>query len=781
MSARDGNDGKSQSQSTAPPRDRRANDEVVLKNLQARPELNGTAGRIENWDSSSGRYVVALENGQSLKVQDQNLGARRKLLVSVVCGAAGSGRREVVRHILKRAQEAKVRVGYLADHSCIEDGEVLPVPEEAISRLDVGCCSSTRRLDFTVETLRLADAGYLQHLLVEGCPEVEPKLLLELWHDELGEGPRKGTRRSLPERLRASTVLQSLVVTVDGLGLLRRLATSSSNADTAGQSNNASGVEEEEDQQQKAEEEELQHLIQQLEYADTIVATGAEQMGNHEVQTFQELYGCFENAQLLLARGTQVPMAAVFGDEEDMQAAPLIGEVGPAGQPLAALCRRACCAPKGQAPPPPAAATAAAAAAAASIAAPTTSDGAASPGKGPPPLAPRPLARKRTGGKGAAAASRSSSSSSAASARIDDEDQKEALSPPPPLPAAAQFDDGYPASSSSAQPQPLLKQGGQTTSASSSASVFTYCPDRPFHPVLLGDLLAKRRKLPAELQRASGTAWVASRPLQRGVWSTVENGETTIRAGPEWWATVPKQHWPETASRSLLELGLILAPDSRWAAPDRADCHTLLEVVCDRGSEESVKASLDELLVESGSGSLKDWATMEEGDFPPWTERPSNDALSCLALTGLEDTIEALLARRADPDARNNFNGGTALHAAALKGRERSVKALLEHRATANVAAARKLQPIHLAATGPIVDLLATAGSNLEAEDETGHTSLHHAASLGKHQVVAALLEHRAEVDVRTVEGDTALSLAEAAGHDEISRLLRAAGASQTG
>lgn len=336
-----------------------------------------------------------------------------------------------------------------------------------------------------------------------------------------------------------------------------------------------------------------------------------------------------------------------------------------------------------------------------------------------------------------------------------------------------------------------------TASASSSAGVlvpasgveiqsqiasFTYRPTRPFHPGRLDTLMKGATRLPAGLVRATGLAWIASRTLQCGVWSTV-GMVTEIGPGPEWWVVVPRARWPESVPPLLQGLGL-LGLDGKWTDVERGDCHTDLEVVYTGPTRGSIEAALSELLVsedEFAQGVVA-WASFAD-PLPAWAFQPGEDALSCLALGGSEGLLEALCLRRADPNARNSITGGTALHAAALKGRERSVHVLLRSQADCNITAQRGLTPLHIACGAAVIELLCRNGADLDVRDTNGFAPLHHAAALGDPGRVATLLRLRAEVDPVTKVNETPLHLVAKNQDDgflEAADLLCDAGASLT-
>ena len=97
---------------------------------------------------------------------------------------------------------------------------------------------------------------------------------------------------------------------------------------------------------------------------------------------------------------------------------------------------------------------------------------------------------------------------------------------------------------------------------------------------------------------------------------------------------------------------------------------------------------------------------------------------------GLEDVVEQLLERGADPNVRDNNYGGTPLHAAASKCHVGITMRLLEHKADPN------------------------------ARDIFGKTPLHVAAENGCAEVVRLLLEYGTDPEIRDNRGDTALQIA---------------------
>eukprot|EP00930_Biecheleria_cincta_P028579 TRINITY_DN1994_c1_g1_i1.p1 TRINITY_DN1994_c1_g1~~TRINITY_DN1994_c1_g1_i1.p1 ORF type:complete len:741 (-),score=98.35 TRINITY_DN1994_c1_g1_i1:39-2180(-) len=291
------------------------------------------------------------------------------------------------------------------------------------------------------------------------------------------------------------------------------------------------------------------------------------------------------------------------------------------------------------------------------------------------------------------------------------------------------------------------------------AASFSFKPERPFHPGRLAELLAGRLHFPPSVVRVSGSFWLASRPSCRGIWSTV-GSITEFREGHPWWAGVPRARWPE-ALRSQLEQEGLLTSDAQWCSTEHGDCHSELTVVGHGLVPADIKAFLAGLTLtgpEYAEGAAA-WALYEDS-LPAWSSTPDPNALSCLALRGTEGILEALCLQRADPNACNDFNGGTALHAASLKSRERSVRALLKSRADGNAVAQRGLRPLHLASSGVVVQLLCEHMCDVEARDTNGHAPLHHTACLGSVDAVSALLTARANVNALTSGAETPLHLA---------------------
>jgi ankyrin repeat protein len=75
-----------------------------------------------------------------------------------------------------------------------------------------------------------------------------------------------------------------------------------------------------------------------------------------------------------------------------------------------------------------------------------------------------------------------------------------------------------------------------------------------------------------------------------------------------------------------------------------------------------------------------------------------------------------------------------------------------------------------------ILDLLGR-GADVDARDRHGQTALMLAAHAGHREVVEALIDHHANLNITAKFGLSAVMLAVVAGHEEVARLLARAGA----
>jgi ankyrin repeat protein len=138
--------------------------------------------------------------------------------------------------------------------------------------------------------------------------------------------------------------------------------------------------------------------------------------------------------------------------------------------------------------------------------------------------------------------------------------------------------------------------------------------------------------------------------------------------------------------------------------------------------------------------------------------------------------IAGLLAK-GDPADGATPDGFTPLQLAAYFGAPGAAAALIAAGADVNAIADNpmRIQPLHAAAAGRHSDVavaLIAAGADIDSAQRHGWTPLHSAAHNGDVALVEALLEAKASRTATNDDGHTAAEVAEAAGHNEIVRLL---------
>jgi G3E family GTPase len=83
---------------------------------------------------------------------------------------------------------------------------------------------------------------------------------------------------------------------------------------------------------------------------------------------------------------------------------------------------------------------------------------------------------------------------------------------------------------------------------------FTYKSRRPFHPERLHNVLftsmEKREKPFDTLLRGKGFVWIANHSEFQGIFAFA-GGRSSLVAGSLWWASVPKEEWPETLEEAI--------------------------------------------------------------------------------------------------------------------------------------------------------------------------------------------------------------------------------------
>jgi ankyrin repeat protein len=170
------------------------------------------------------------------------------------------------------------------------------------------------------------------------------------------------------------------------------------------------------------------------------------------------------------------------------------------------------------------------------------------------------------------------------------------------------------------------------------------------------------------------------------------------------------------------------------------------------------------------------------------------NALTHAALHGYVDMAKLLLDRGANVEAQSTNNLWTALHVGADEGHAEVVHALLEHNANAHHRNAIGETALHRAAAGGHVEcvrMLIDAGVDVDLQDTSdGYSALMRASQSGHLEAVRLLLgggrvdvnkleleDTGAQVELRRLDGNTALSFSTNRNHTDISKLLLEHGA----
>jgi ankyrin repeat protein len=159
------------------------------------------------------------------------------------------------------------------------------------------------------------------------------------------------------------------------------------------------------------------------------------------------------------------------------------------------------------------------------------------------------------------------------------------------------------------------------------------------------------------------------------------------------------------------------------------------------------------------------------------------------------EAVAGILAQRVG--FLDDYELNDALCQAALYGHEEIVRFLLRHGPDVNARPRVDMAPLDCAVEGmhgAIVELLLSAGADINAKDGYGTTALHRALDIEvenskyKYDVEGAvttpstaitgiLVEHGADLNAPDYKGRTPLQLATALGHEAAEKLLRARGA----
>lgn len=139
---------------------------------------------------------------------------------------------------------------------------------------------------------------------------------------------------------------------------------------------------------------------------------------------------------------------------------------------------------------------------------------------------------------------------------------------------------------------------------------FVYRARRPFHPQRFYDYLHGSGWDNGTLLRSKGFFWLASRPEWVGSWSQA-GGIMQHGCAGRWWASVPRQEWPEDMTRAILR---------DWQEP-YGDCRQELVFIGQNVDRAKVCAELDACLLTDAElkQGPKGWQALRD-DFPVWFE-----------------------------------------------------------------------------------------------------------------------------------------------------------------
>jgi type II secretory pathway component GspD/PulD (secretin) len=158
-----------------------------------------------------------------------------------------------------------------------------------------------------------------------------------------------------------------------------------------------------------------------------------------------------------------------------------------------------------------------------------------------------------------------------------------------------------------------------------------------------------------------------------------------------------------------------------------------------------------------------------------------NEELVKAAMQGETAVVSALLDKGADVNAKGKYSGWTPLMVAAKKGDADLVNLLLSHGADVDAKSrGRKRSALMEAVRNrsfESVKALLTAYPDVDAVDWEGYTVLMFAAVSGQHEIVNALLNYGADVNMKNKVGSSALMMA--SGYPKVFKKLHEVGAQE--
>jgi len=123
------------------------------------------------------------------------------------------------------------------------------------------------------------------------------------------------------------------------------------------------------------------------------------------------------------------------------------------------------------------------------------------------------------------------------------------------------------------------------------------------------------------------------------------------------------------------------------------------------------------------------------------------------------EQVKSLLAQNVKINAVDQYYG-TLIHRAVASRSMNSLKLLLSFGADVNLRNKEGRTPLMAASTPQLIELLLAAGADINAKDNEGKTALMGAAYSGELTVVKSLLRNKADPEIKTPDGKTALDMA---------------------
>lgn len=119
-----------------------------------------------------------------------------------------------------------------------------------------------------------------------------------------------------------------------------------------------------------------------------------------------------------------------------------------------------------------------------------------------------------------------------------------------------------------------------------------------------------------------------------------------------------------------------------------------------------------------------------------------------------------------------DYSGQTPLYVAADTGKAKMCQMLIKHGAYLNIADIDGLTALHTVRNAKCAKVLIAGGALLDAKDKQNLTPLFHAVASAKGDVVNALIQAKANVNIRDKKGKTPLVWAQERGYTKIAALL---------